>query len=353
MDPERFGSYYVYEKIGSGGMATVHRAQPISGAGRPVALKRLLPQLSAVPEFVQAFLDEAKLAQHLHHPNVAETYDAGKIDDTYYIAMELVRGPTLSQILYHATLGRRRVPIPIALAIIVELCDALEYAHALCAADGTPLHIIHRDVTPSNVIVSTAGVTKLIDFGIAKATGSEVRTKTGFIKGKFAYVAPEYIAGTISPRVDLFAAGVIAHELLTGRRLFQVDNDMETLKRVQTLPLEPPSKWNPKVPPALDAIVMTSLSRDPDQRWHRASAMRAAFAHVAQELLPPPARIAAWVDEVMGPPLASESAVSIEIALIEQTMVTAMRTPGRIGFLIVAAALVLLVGSVGAYFAFR
>jgi serine/threonine-protein kinase len=317
MTPEVFGSYFVYERLGSGGMATVHRAQHAQSSGTPVALKRLLPQLSAIPEFVNAFLDEAKLARHLRHTNVAQTYDFGKLDDTYFIAMELVRGPTLAQVIATGT----PVPIPIALYLIVQLLDALEYAHNLCDRNGRPLGIIHRDVTPSNIIVSTAGIAKLIDFGIAKATGSSVRTKTGFIKGKFAYVAPEYIAGRIDSRVDLFAAGIVAHELLAGRKLFQVENDFETLRRVQTMPIDPPSKWNPRVPPALDEIVMIALSRDPEQRWERAGAMRNAFAHVAPKL-PTSQQVADWIADTMGPPQRSDaSAVSIEIGLIEDTMV--------------------------------
>ncbi len=324
--PTEFGSYRVYEQLGVGGMATVHRAELISSGGpkRSVALKRLRPELAAVPEFVQAFVDEARLASHLRHPNVAQTYDFGQVGDTYFIAMELVRGPTLSQIFRECP----KVPLPITLYIVTQLCDALEYAHNLADARGKPLGIIHRDVTPANIIVSTDGVAKLIDFGIAKAASSNVRTKTGFIKGKFAYVAPEYIAGKIDTRVDLFAAGVIAHELLTGRRLFQVENDMETLKRVQRMQIEPPSKWNPKVPPALDDIVMTSLARNPEERWQRASAMRNAFAFVAQKL-PSPLQVSAWVREVMRPePPSATSGVSIEISLIEETMVANARKPG-------------------------
>ncbi len=316
-----FGSYRVYEQLGVGGMATVHRAA--NKAGQTVALKRLRPELAAIDEFVQAFVDEARLASHLRHPNVARTYDFGQVEDTYFIAMELVRGPTLSQIQRSCP----RLPLPIALYLVTQLCDALEYAHNLCDAKGLPLGIIHRDVTPANIIVSTDGTAKLIDFGIAKAASSNVRTKTGFIKGKFAYVAPEYIAGKIDARVDLFAAGIIAHELLAGRRLFQVDNDMETLKRVQRMPIEPPSKWNPKVPPPLDDIVMTSLARDPEERWQRASAMRNAFAFVAQQL-PTQQQVAQWVAEVMTPERPSTSALTLEIALIEDSMVTNARVPG-------------------------
>jgi serine/threonine protein kinase len=314
--PEQFGAYLVYEKLGGGGMASVHRANKANGSGQPVALKRLHPQLAQVDEFVQAFLDEAKLAVRLQHDNIARTYDVGRVEDTYFIAMELVKGPTLSQIMNHCWTTKREVPIPIAMYIVMQLLDALEYAHHL-ADDGKPLGIIHRDVTPSNIIVSTAGVAKLIDFGIAKAASSSVRTKTGFIKGKFAYVAPEYIAGRIDSRVDLFAAGIVAHELLAHRKLFQVDNDFETLKRVQSLAIERPSKWNPRVPAAIEDVVMIALRRDPEKRWQRASAMRQAFAQVAKKL-PNSMQVASWVEEVMGPaPRSDASAVSIEISVLE------------------------------------
>jgi serine/threonine protein kinase len=322
--PEQFGAYLVYEKLGGGGMASVHRAQRIANdpaggikpAGPPVALKRLHPQLAQVDEFVQAFLDEATLALKLQHDNIARTYDVGRVEDTYFIAMELVKGPTLSQIMNHAWTTRREIPLPITVSVVMQLLDALEYAHHL-TEDGKPLGIIHRDVTPSNIIVSNSGVAKLIDFGIAKAASSSVRTKTGFIKGKFAYVAPEYIAGRIDSRVDLFAAGIVAHELLAHRKLFQVENDFETLKRVQSLAIERPSKWNPRVPSAIEDVVMTALRRDPDKRWQRASEMRAAFAQVATKL-PNAMQIASWVDEAMGPaPRSDASAVSIEISLIE------------------------------------
>lgn len=307
--PEQFGAYLVYEKLGGGGMASVHRAQRADGEGPPVALKRLHPQLAQVDEFVQAFLDEARLAVGLHHDNIAATYDVGRVDDTYFIAMELIRGPTLSQMLQHCWTTKREIPLPISMYVVMQLLDALSYAHRL--------GIIHRDVTPSNIIVSTAGVTKLIDFGIAKAASSSVRTKTGFIKGKFAYVAPEYIAGKIDHRVDLFAVGILAHELLAHRKLFQVENDFETLKRVQSMAIERPSKWNPRVPQSIEDVVMVALRRDPAKRWQSAAEMKAALTHTVQKL-PNAMQVAAWVTDTLGPtPRSDASAVSIEISLIE------------------------------------
>ncbi|HEU0037493.1 MAG TPA: serine/threonine-protein kinase [Kofleriaceae bacterium] len=324
MAVERFGAYEVYEQLGIGGMATVHRARTATRPNTAIALKRLLPQMTAVPELVQAFLDEAQLAGYLDHPNVARTYDYGRFRDSYFIAMELVRGATLSHVITRCRELGREVPLPVALSILIQLCDALDYAHNLRAPGGEPLRIIHRDVTPSNVIVSTDGIAKLIDFGIAKAASSSVRTKTGFIKGKFGYVAPEYVAGQasamIDPRVDLFALGIVAHELLARKKLFQVDNDFETLRRVQSMPIVPPSRWNPHVPSALDAVVMTALERDPEHRWQTAREVRDALASVAAATgpLPTPAELAQWVDDVMGPQRPSDaSAVTIDISLIE------------------------------------
>lgn len=317
----QFGNYVVYELIGSGGMATVHRAQRLEGdTETPIALKRLRPELTALPDFVQAFLDEARLARNLKHANIAQTFDFGRTEGTYYIAMELVRGPTLSHLLSRCTAAKTQMPLPIALHLLAQVCDALEYAHSLTDASGAPLGIIHRDVSPSNIIVSTAGTAKLIDFGIAKAATSHVRTKTGFIKGKFGYVAPEYIAGRIDSRADLFAAGVVAFEMLTGRRLFQTQNDIETLTRVQSLPIEAPSKLRADIPPELDQVVLTSLSRDPETRWQRAQAMRGAVDKVALAVgdIPTNEDVARWVTSVApAPPPSDASAVSIEISLIE------------------------------------
>ncbi len=279
--PEVLGQYTIHELLGRGGMATVNRAEMhgLAGFRKPVALKRLHPHIAEDPSMVQAFVHEARLASHLHHPNVAQTYDLGKVDDTYFIAMEYIAGPTLTQLQRQSAEAAGPVPIPIALSILGQICDALDYAHNLSDDDGKPLGTIHRDVSPSNIIISSTGVVKLIDFGIAKAAGSD-KTKTGLIKGKFAYMAPEYIDGQLDLRADLFGLGVIAHELLTGRRLFHVKNDFETIMRLRDMPIQPPSRWNPDVPRDLDDIVLTALQRNPDRRWQSASAMRTAITNV-------------------------------------------------------------------------
>ena len=276
---EQFGPYLVYEQLGMGGMATVHRAETTGLAGfrRPVALKRMLPHVASNEDLVRSFVREARLASHLHHANVAQTYELGKVDDIYFIAMELVLGRTLRDILRLCAKTSTRIPIPLSLNILTQVCDALDYAHNLSDESGQPLGIVHRDVSPSNVIVAEGGVVKLIDFGIAKASAAGMQTMSGTIKGKFGYMAPEYLAGKIDSRADLFAVGIIAHELLTGRPLFQGHDDMDTLYRVKSMAIESPRTFNPAVPVEIDSIVMTALERDPDARWQRAAAMRVAL----------------------------------------------------------------------------
>jgi serine/threonine protein kinase len=283
---ETFGPYLVYEELGIGGMAQVHRAEAtgIEGFRRQVALKRMLPHLARDEDFVRSFVREARLASHLRHNNVAQTYELGKVGDIYFIAMELVSGPDLRQVLRHCVQATGPMPVPITLNILGQICEALDYAHNLSDESGQPLGIIHRDVSPSNIIVAEGGVVKLIDFGIAKASAAGMQTMSGAIKGKFGYMAPEYIAGTIDARADLFAVGVIAHELLTSRPLFSGRDDIETLHRLRALEVDPPSKKNPAVPREVDDIVMTALARDPDRRWHQAHALRNALATVTRRL---------------------------------------------------------------------
>ena len=267
-------------------MATVHRAEKsgIEGFHKVVALKRMLPHVAANEEMVAAFVREARLASFLRHANVAQTFELGKVGDIYFIAMELVEGRNLREVLRRLAINRSRMPVPIAMNVVNQICDALDYAHNLCDHDGQRLGIIHRDVSPANIIVSDEGVVKLIDFGIAKASAQGMQTMSGTIKGKFGYMAPEYLAGRIDARADLFAVGVIAHELLTNRPLFSTGDDMQTLLRVRELQIEPPSRTNREVPQEIDEIIMTALERDPDKRWQHATALRSAMTTVTRRL---------------------------------------------------------------------
>jgi eukaryotic-like serine/threonine-protein kinase len=299
--PEAFGPYLVYEQLGIGGMASVYRAEQkgIAGFSRQVALKRMLPHVAANEDMVKSFVREAHLASQLRHTNVAQTFELGKVGDIYFIAMELVTGPNLREILKHcASSIVGCMPVSVALNVLNQICDALDYAHNLCDESGKPLGIIHRDVSPSNVIVAEGGVCKLIDFGIAKVSGKGMQTMAGTIKGKFGYMAPEYIEGQLDARADLFAVGVIAHELLTNRPLFTGPDDMETLQRVRRMEIPPPSSKNPQVPPEVDDIVMTALARDPERRWQHATALRNAMTTVTKrlDLVISNAQVVEWVE---------------------------------------------------------
>jgi serine/threonine-protein kinase len=284
--PEEFGSYVIGEQLGVGGMATVHLAESRSGAGfrKRVALKRLLPHVAEDLDLVAAFVDEARLACYLRHPNIAQIFDFGKLDGIYYIAFEFVPGPTLQQLFRQCIVNvGSAIPIPVVVNIACQMCDALDYAHNLRDENGKALGIIHRDVSPPNLIVSNNGLLKLIDFGLAKAKRSSTQTQAGVIKGKLSYVAPEYLEGKLDIKADLWAVGVIVHELLVARRLFDADDDFKTLERVRAMRIKPPSRLNPEVPSDLDDIVLTALQRDPAARWQSAAAMRTALANVAKQ----------------------------------------------------------------------
>jgi serine/threonine protein kinase len=274
---EQFGPYLVYERLGVGGMATVHRAleRGIEGFERIVALKRLLPHLAADASFIKSFVREAKLASLLNHVNIVQIFELGRVGSQYFISMEHIDGRDIRRILRHARKASGPPPIHVTVGLLLQLCDALDYAHHKVDDTGHPLGLVHRDVSPSNVLVTTAGQVKVIDFGIAKAQSSQLRTQTGRVKGKIAYMAPEALAGKdLDARSDLFAVGVIGHELLTARPLFATKNEYQTLMKVQRGDILPPSSFNQGCPAELDAVVLRALARDPDQRFRHASALR-------------------------------------------------------------------------------
>ena len=301
--PERFGAYTVHEALGAGGMASVHLADwnPPGGPPRRVALKRLYPHIAENEELVAMFIDEARLARYLRHPNIAEVYEFGRIAGTYFIAFEFVQGPTVQQLAKQCDAHVGYIPIPIVLEIVAQLCDALHHAHGMCDEKGLSLGIVHRDVSPHNLIVSTAGFVKLIDFGLAKAKLSSVESVSGIIKGKLHYVAPEYLEGTLDQRCDLWAVGVVLHELLTGNRLFDSPDNFQLLEQVRKKAVPPPSRFRAEVTSALDDIVFKALDRDPRKRWPNAAALRAALARHAREYPPvTKSQLVAWVEWAFG-----------------------------------------------------
>jgi eukaryotic-like serine/threonine-protein kinase len=305
------GKYELRGRIASGGMATVHlgRLVGLAGFSRTVAIKRLHPHLAQDREFSSMFLDEARLAARVRHPNVVPVLDVLSADGEILIVMEYVRGVTLSSVIRAAlTEGSRPgrgdsthaagVPLDVASAILTGVLHGLQAAHDAKDDTGRPLQIVHRDVSPQNVLIGLDGVARVLDFGVAKAEGRLQTTREGTVKGKLAYMPPEQLRGSVDRRTDVYSAGVVLWESLTLRRLFVGDGEAEILTALLTAEIPPPSRLAAHVPAALDAIVLKALSRSPEGRFASARDMALAL-----EAAVPPAgatRVAEWVADLSG-----------------------------------------------------
>ena len=272
--PRLFGKYYLLELINVGGMAEVFKAKMfgVEGFEKIVAIKRILPEVAEDAEFIKMFVDEAKIAVKLQHPNVVQIFELGKIEDSYFIAMELINGKDLKTIRKRLKRVDLLMPVEQSAYIISQVCDGLDYAHRKTDEKMNPLNIVHRDISPQNMIVSYEGTVKLIDFGIAKAKSKSTKTQVGMLKGKFSYMSPEQVSGQpIDRRSDIFSLGVVFFEMLTGKRLFLGKNDVETLEKIRKAEVLPPSVFNSDVPPELDRIVLKALAKDREDRYQWAS----------------------------------------------------------------------------------
>ncbi|MCA9608900.1 MAG: serine/threonine protein kinase, partial [Myxococcales bacterium] len=272
--------FLLLDRLAVGGMAEVYRAKSLGvhGFEKIIAIKRMLPQLAEDDEFVQMFVEEAKIAGRLRHANITRIFELGKVQGTHFIAMEYVFGKDLLQIRKRLEATGRRMSPAMAAWIIAAVLAGLDYAHRQRGADGQPLGIIHRDISPQNVLISYDGLIKLCDFGIAKAASRATQTVAGVIKGKLGYMSPEQITGRpIDHRSDVFAASTVLWELLTGERLFGVGSDFEVLQRVRDAKADPPSTRAPEVSQLLDAVVLRGLARDADDRWESAGDMHEAL----------------------------------------------------------------------------
>ena len=274
--PERIGPYKVLERISAGGMAEVYKAQQTGADGfeRPVAIKRILPHIARDPNFIAMFQAEAKLAVQLQHGNIAQIYQLGRQDDAFYIALEYIDGRDVGAVLdLHQKQGKG-LPLAQACYIVTRCAEGLDYAHNKKSPDGKPLNIIHRDISPPNILISYEGEVKLIDFGLAKAASSSVQTQAGIIKGKLAYMSPEQVRGAqLDARSDIFALGIVFFELLTGKRLFRRDSDIETFESVRQCKIPKPSEINPAILAPLEKILMKSLARNLDDRYSGAAGL--------------------------------------------------------------------------------
>ncbi len=282
----RLGRYTLLARIAQGGMAEVHLGRAIgpSGFEKLVALKLVLSHLADEPQFIAMFLDEARLAAKLTHVNIAQVIDLDRVEGQPFIVMEYVHGRDLRATL-RAAATRGGLGLAAALTILRDACAGLHHAHELRGDDGRPLGLVHRDVSPQNLMVRYDGTTKLVDFGIAKASSHVAVTRTGVLKGKLGYFSPEQCLGrALDRRSDVYALGIVAYEATTCMRLFHGDNEAAVLNRVIEGDFEQPSEIDPDYPPALEQLVLRALARDPNDRFATAAELQEAIEDVAREL---------------------------------------------------------------------
>jgi serine/threonine-protein kinase len=282
--PVPFGRFLLLERVAIGGMAEVYAAvERGDPAGTLRAIKRILPTLAEERELVRLFLDEARIAVQLDHPGLVPVHELGKLSGTYYIAMDWVGGRDLKAIAAMFRARREPVPIEFVARVVADAADALDAAHRGRGADGARLEVVHRDVSPANVLVGFDGRVRVIDFGIAqarrgRAAGAGTGAGAGVLRGKFRYMSPELVRGLpVDRRSDVFSLGVVLHEMLAGERLFTGPTELAVMERVRAAQVRPPSERNPRVPPELDLVVLRALAREPEDRFAWASELRDAL----------------------------------------------------------------------------
>ncbi len=291
VDGIRFGQYVLLDKIATGGMAEVWKARMrgVEGFQKIVAIKKILPHLSDNRDFIDMFIDEAKLAAQLTHNNIIHIYDLGKIQSSYYIAMEYVDGWDLKTIIKKAQDRDQPLTVELALFITSKIAAALDYAHRRRDFNDQEMGLVHRDVSPQNVLISQEGDIKLCDFGIAKAASKASHTQAGALKGKLQYMSPEQAWGrAIDRRSDIFALAAVLFELLTGRKLFSGDNELSILEQVREARVTPPSQINDEVTPEIDRVVLKALKKDPENRYQTAGEMARDIDQILYTFRPTP-----------------------------------------------------------------
>jgi eukaryotic-like serine/threonine-protein kinase len=312
-EPARIiGRYVLYDEMASGGMATVHYGRLLGPVGfsRTVAIKRLRPQFARDQEFVAMFVDEARLAARIRHPNVVPTLDVVATDGELYLVMDYVQGEALSRLL-RASRAKGSIPTDVASAIFCGALHGLHAAHEATDEHGKPLGLVHRDVSPQNILVGVEGIARVLDFGVAMAAGRAQATGHGRIKGKLSYLAPEQIHGIATRQTDVFATAVALWEVLTGKRLFQGDTPRQILSQILTTEIPPPTSHAPHLSARIDAIVMRGLERNPDKRY--ATAREMAIDLEACLGVASPTQVGAWVDSVAHDALVRRAAIVAEI----------------------------------------
>jgi serine/threonine-protein kinase len=294
----RIGRYALFDEIGTGGMSSVHLGRLIGDIGfsRVVAIKRLHAHLAREPHFVAALIDEARVMSRIRHPNVASISDAFLAEGELFVVIEYISGETLAR-LWRRAAERGGLESALASSIVCELLDGLHAAHTAKRENGESLGVVHRDVSPQNVLVGADGVTRILDFGIAKASGRLQLTSPGTIKGKLAYMAPEQVLSQeVDGRADVYSAAAVLWECLTGRRVYEGSKPTAALTLDHTVP--PPSQWAPGISPKLERVVMRGLEKHPDQRWPTAAEFAVALEDAAGRL--PSRHVRSWVLEHVG-----------------------------------------------------
>jgi len=292
------GRYQLLAKLATGGMAEIYLARQtgIKGFERLVAVKKLFPHLAVEEKFLEMFFDEARIAATLNHPNIVQIYDLGQEEESYFIAMEYLEGESLGYMLRECHKSKTPIPATLAAGIVSQVCDGLDYAHKLTDDLGKPLSIVHRDVSPQNIIVLFSGGVKLVDFGIAKAASKTHKTSIGMFKGKLAYMSPEQCLGKpVDNRSDIFSLGTVFWELLTQRRLFKGDNKLTVMESIVSGEVPPLRKHKPDLSVELESITLQALHKDPNKRFRNAKEMGAAIQGYLRRI-----GAAAGVQEIAG-----------------------------------------------------
>jgi eukaryotic-like serine/threonine-protein kinase len=307
------GRYALYDPIAAGGMATVHLGRLLGPVGfsRTVAIKRSHPEMAADPEFVSMFLDEARLAARIRHPNVVSTLDVVALEGELFLVMDFVQGESLSKLMRASKLLEQKIPPEIACTIMAGALHGLHAAHEAKSERGVPLNIVHRDVSPQNILVGIDGIARVLDFGVAKAAGRVATTREGQIKGKLAYLAPEQLSGDNSRLSDIYSASVVLWEALTGERLFQADNPGELLNLVLYRKVQAPGELVKGLAPGLDEIVLKGLSRDPKQRFATAREMAVELERKGGQVSA--VEVGEWVERVAKDAIATRTKKVAEI----------------------------------------
>lgn len=328
-----FGPYVLLERVAVGGMAEVYLSKSfgIAGFERFVAIKRILPDVAEEDDFIHMFIDEAVIAGKLNHANICPIYELGKVGESHYMAMEYVWGRDLLQVMNRFRRRREVMPPDMAAWIGSKICEGLDYAHRKNNDDGSPLNLVHRDMSPQNILVSYDGEIKIIDFGIARAASRTSRTRAGMLKGKFGYMSPEQARGEeIDQRSDLFAVGTCMYEMLTCERLFLGDGEFSTLERVKSQEVKPLREVVPSIPAELEDIVLRALERDLDGRFQSARQIQEQLLNFLAKQAPPfgTGTLGQWMEEAFAPEISEEKRRHARYGQLDRASVEAMASHG-------------------------